>query len=79
VREVGFGMGMGMTRYAQRQIKEWEQIEETVVVPKGKQLGRVIEIERLLAMTFTAAEALRREIIEEREARLSNAKYPYRR
>ena len=56
-----------------------EHTEEAVVIPKGKQMHRIVNCEQLLSMAFAELEALKGLIEEERQARLEAAKYPYRR
>jgi hypothetical protein len=68
-----------MARYSQARMAQIEATEETVVVPKGKQIGRVVRAEQLLVMAFGELKELKTLIEEERRARLVAAKYPYSR
>ena len=68
-----------MTRYSQARMAQTEATEEAVVIPKGKQMHRIVNCEHLLSMAFTELEALKALIEEERQARLEAANYPHRR
>jgi hypothetical protein len=68
-----------MTHYSQARMAQIEATEETVVIPKGQQMHRVVNIEHLLMLSFSELQALKRLIEEERRARLVAAKYPYQR
>jgi len=72
-------MGMGMSRYSQQQLMGFERVENTVLAPASRIVGRVLQLQQQSAATYGQLEEIKKEVIELREWVIELSKYPWAR